>query len=47
MRDNEIVVYDDLEAGQPKALLRFYFLAKGETRISKYPNVASQVDRLP
>eukprot|EP00966_Prymnesium_polylepis_P023433 539606-Prymnesium_polylepis.1 len=43
MRDEQIVSYDDLSAGEPKTLVRFYFTAKGETGIGKYSKVAEQI----
>ena len=43
MADRGLVTYDDLQAGEPKTLVRFYFIAKGEAGVSKYPSVASQV----
>ena len=46
MRAADIVNYADLEAGQPKALVRFYHVAKGEAGMSKYSSVASQVSFL-
>ena len=46
MRDKEIVAYDDLEPGEPKLLVRFYFVAKGETGVSKYSSVKLQIDFL-
>ena len=46
MRDLQLTTYDDLASGEPKALVRFYFIAKGETGISKYGTVALQVEFL-
>ena len=43
MRDKQIVSYGDLAAGEPKALVRFYFTAKSVAGIGSYPTVAKQV----
>eukprot|EP00966_Prymnesium_polylepis_P263726 6092623-Prymnesium_polylepis.1 len=46
MRDQQIVAYDDLSAGQPKTLVRFYHVAKGEAGIAKYSKVSEQIEFL-
>jgi hypothetical protein len=46
MRDEQTMCYDDLAAGEPKSLLRFYFNAKNLTGIAKHASILSQIEFL-